>query len=109
MNVSFTRARSKLIIIGSRKTLQTAPLLEDFFTLMDNQGWVLSLPPGADRLHANAFETKSNGSKRGSNSDENTNSVRETKKLKSREGLLRGRPILQDLMNEQKMNEDVFS
>jgi hypothetical protein len=32
MNVSFTRARSKLIIIGSRKMLQSTPLPSHFFT-----------------------------------------------------------------------------
>ncbi|KAH8829949.1 Dna2-domain-containing protein [Flagelloscypha sp. PMI_526] len=47
MNVSFTRARSKLVIFGSRKTLQGEPLLKDFFKLMSSRGWILALPPKA--------------------------------------------------------------
>lgn len=107
LNVSFTRARSKLIIVGSRKTLQGTPLLNEFFGLMENQGWILRLQPGADLLHAEAFGIKLNGSKRGAN-DENTNLMdRQPKKLKTRkiggdDGLLRGRPLLQDLLNEAK-------
>lgn len=51
MNVSFTRARSKLVIFGSRKTLQREPLLAQFFELMQGRGWILQLPPGAHIAH----------------------------------------------------------
>lgn len=105
LNVSFTRARSKLIIIGSRKTLQSTPLLTEFFSLMERQNWILRLMPGDDLLHADAFRDKSNGSKRGA---ENIDLMdRQSKKMKTRknvgeDGLLRGRPLLQDLLNEVK-------
>ena len=56
MNVSFTRARSKLVIFGSRKTLQREPLLAHFFELMESQGWILDLRAGADVAHARVFE-----------------------------------------------------
>jgi DNA replication ATP-dependent helicase Dna2 len=56
MNVSFTRARSKLVIFGSRKTLQREPLLAHFFDLMESQGWILDLAAGADVAHARVFE-----------------------------------------------------
>jgi DNA replication ATP-dependent helicase Dna2 len=56
MNVSFTRARSKLIIIGSRKTLQSTPLPSHFFTLMDGKKWILSLPPNADKMYSHAVQ-----------------------------------------------------
>ena len=52
MNVSFTRARNKLVIFGSRKTLQREALLAQFFDLMESQGWILALPGGADVAHA---------------------------------------------------------
>ncbi|KAF9010450.1 Dna2-domain-containing protein [Hymenopellis radicata] len=55
MNVSFTRARSKLIIFGSRKTLQGTPLLKEFFVLMESKDWILQLPAGAHASHASAF------------------------------------------------------
>ncbi|PPQ80398.1 hypothetical protein CVT26_008303, partial [Gymnopilus dilepis] len=55
MNVSFTRARSKLVIFGSRKTLQREPLLAQFFELMESRGWILRLRAGADRAHERVF------------------------------------------------------
>lgn len=64
MNVSFTRARSKLVIFGSRKTLQREPLLAQFFGLMESQGWILALPAGADVAHARVFEGCSTPAKR---------------------------------------------
>ena len=64
MNVSFTRARSKLVIFGSRKTLQREPLLAQFFDLMESQGWILTLPAGADVAHARVFEGCSTPAKR---------------------------------------------
>jgi DNA replication ATP-dependent helicase Dna2 len=55
MNVSFTRARSKLVIFGSRQTLQATPLLKEFFGLMDEKGWVLNILDGAHTLHASVL------------------------------------------------------
>lgn len=100
MNVSFTRAKSKLIIFGSRKTLKAAPLLEDFFELMEERDWVYALPPGADKAHASLFESK----KRSVEGKENSADSPPQKKAKvigvSREALVKGRPLLKDLMNE---------
>ena len=107
MNVSFTRARSKLIIVGSRKTLQHADLLAEFFNLMDSNRWILRLPPKAQNLHPCLMEdepaarikrvaTEMDGK-------ENSPVPRPMKKAKVKtaaaDGLLRGRPILQDLVN----------
>lgn len=51
INVALTRAQRKVVIVGSRKTLSAAPLLQDFFTLMDEEKWVCKLPRGALLLH----------------------------------------------------------
>ena len=51
MNVSFTRARSKLVIFGSRKTLSADPLLAQFFKHMAGRGWVYELPKDAHLVH----------------------------------------------------------
>jgi len=114
MNVSFTRARSKLVIFGSRKTLQTAPLLQEFFDLVEGRGWILRLPPRADTLHpALAVGASTSAPKRGAEDMDLTLSGKENApaagrpqkkpKLKgAEEGMLRGRPILRDLMNEAK-------
>ncbi|KAK0443455.1 AAA domain-containing protein [Armillaria borealis] len=95
MNVSFTRARSKLIIFGSRKTLQDK--------------WIMQLPPKVDVSHVRAFDDTT-PSKRVvedtfSQRKENASSIRPQKKLKvkkgvTEEGLLRSRPILRDLVND---------
>ncbi|KAJ7095853.1 DNA replication factor Dna2-domain-containing protein [Mycena belliarum] len=106
MNVSFTRARSKLIIFGSRKTLQTAPLLHEFFHLVESKGWILHLPPNADSAHPSLSAGAQNASKRSADAmdqfgaKENISVGRPQKKPKLKEGVLRGRPILRDLMNE---------
>jgi DNA replication ATP-dependent helicase Dna2 len=113
MNVSFTRARSKLVIFGSRKTLGADELLAEFFELMDEQGWIFELPPDADGMHdAMLHVVNKTLEKRGASAtpsaDENECSARQYKKAKIMErvhennGLLKGRPILQDLVNDNK-------
>jgi DNA replication ATP-dependent helicase Dna2 len=111
MNVSFTRARSKLIIVGSRKTLQHADLLAEFFNLMDSRDWILRLPPNAQKLHSCLMESEQVPSTKrvatemdkSATGKENPPIPRPLKKAKVRatadNGLLRGRPILQDLVN----------
>ena len=113
MNVSFTRARSKLIVFGSRKTLQSAPLLSEFFTLMEGRKWVLSLPPNADKMHPRAvhpivLKSGRTPGKRttveeekqtvGKENDGITRPVKKIKKATADVGVLRGRPILQDIV-----------
>jgi DNA replication ATP-dependent helicase Dna2 len=119
MNVSFTRARSKLIIFGSRKTLQSAPLLSEFFNLMDSKKWILALPPNADQMHSHIVHPivlKSAGSpgKRcagkmeeekmaaGKENSDIATPVKKIKRSRAQNGVLRGRPILQDVVNGEK-------
>ena len=118
INVSFTRARCKLVIVGSRKTLSSTPLLEEFFKLMDERRWILALPPGADTLHeeflasntasepAKSFSTplKRPAEEDGANGEykdrKSPNVKRARKRGISEEAIVRGRPILQDLLND---------
>lgn len=108
INVSFTRARSKLIIVGSRKTLQAAPLLGEFFKLMDSRGWILTLPPNADGHHDRLGRSLPSSRKRLAEDDDEqreTNESGSSKKVRRSGGLkeeviVRGRPILKDLMND---------
>lgn len=112
MNVSFTRARSKLIIIGSRKTLKAAPLLSQFFTLMEGKGWILPLPVNANQMHSSivpppldlkspsphkrAAEEKGTGKENvGINAQKSLN--KRVKKTTATEGIFNGRHILQDV------------
>ncbi|GAB7363920.1 hypothetical protein MBLNU230_g4483t1 [Neophaeotheca triangularis] len=48
VNVAFTRARSKLVILGSRRTLRSNALLERFLQLVDGRGWAIDVPGGFD-------------------------------------------------------------
>ncbi|KDQ55464.1 hypothetical protein JAAARDRAFT_133813 [Jaapia argillacea MUCL 33604] len=109
MNVSFTRAKSKLIIFGSRSTLQATPLLSQFFQLMDGQGWILRLPANAHEMHAPVLRKTS--MKRSveeldkvvvlkENVVGSGRPMKKMKKGKAEEGLLKGRPILKDLVND---------
>ncbi len=105
MNVSFTRARSKLIILGSRKTLKVAPLLEDFFTLLQEREWIFTLPPAADTTHELFARTYP---KRTADNtyDQFGLDARPPKRTRvpgpSEETLAKGRHILKDLFNAQK-------
>ncbi|KAG6852485.1 hypothetical protein C0991_011583 [Blastosporella zonata] len=106
MNVSFTRARSKLVIIGSRKTLQAAALLSEFFDLMDTRGWILRLPADAHLRHSAMPSPPTTPSHKRLTADpvenDNPETGRPLKKMrtaKGESGLLKGRPILKDLVN----------
>jgi DNA replication ATP-dependent helicase Dna2 len=119
MNVAFTRARSKLIIVGSRNTLRATPLLKEFSNVMESQNCILSLPAKADAMHIVPGAPTSSPNKRSveeghhdqlsANNNQKVVSVameRPPKKAKGAskvstggEGVLRGRPILKDLVN----------
>ncbi|KAG1804110.1 Dna2-domain-containing protein [Suillus subaureus] len=109
VNVSFTRARAKLIIIGSRKTLNSTKLLSVFLALMDEWGWILTLPANADVKHP-AFQSERCGIRspaKRSKENGTTASINEPLSKKPRtprieEGILKGRPILQDVVNDGK-------
>jgi len=112
MNVSFTRARAKLIIVGSRKTLADIELLHEFFVLMEEKGWILQLAAGADVAHSETFIPVVPTSPAVKRHAEDCDGVmkesptveppQKRQKTVEVEGLLRGRPVLQDLVNDTK-------
>ena len=51
VNVAFTRARSKLMILGSRRTLCGNDLLRQFVELVEERGWRYDLPKDAAESH----------------------------------------------------------
>ncbi|KAG8995284.1 Tripartite DNA replication factor [Tulasnella sp. JGI-2019a] len=104
MNVSLTRAKAKLIVFGSRSTLQGVPLWNEFFGLMEERGWIVRLPRGANKIHEKVVAPAACGKRRAAE-DEDVKPVRTgkenatpRKKVKT-EGVLKGRFILQDLIN----------
>jgi DNA replication ATP-dependent helicase Dna2 len=96
LNVSFTRARSKLVIFGSRGTLKCDKLLEQFFNLIDEKGWYMSLPKDAHLMHD---FSKGRSKRMPSESPRNLRSVATpVKRARVADGVLKGRPLLQDVL-----------
>jgi DNA replication ATP-dependent helicase Dna2 len=54
VNVALTRARSKLLVLGSASTMHGDPLLARFVELMEEKGWLYRLPKEA--LHDHFFD-----------------------------------------------------
>ncbi|KAL1918139.1 uncharacterized protein VTP21DRAFT_3405 [Calcarisporiella thermophila] len=52
INVALTRAKSKLIVFGSKTTLQSTDLFATFLTLMQTNGWIQKLPKKAHLMHS---------------------------------------------------------
>lgn len=51
VNVALTRARTKLLVLGSKSTLVGNALLRDFVALMQGKGWWYDLPLAATEGH----------------------------------------------------------
>jgi len=51
INVALTRAKQKLIIFGSKSTLESTPLFRALMTLIEQNNWRYDLPVGADTTH----------------------------------------------------------
>ncbi|KAN0069760.1 DNA replication factor Dna2 domain containing protein [Elaphomyces granulatus] len=52
LNVALTRARTKLLVIGSKSTLRGGTeLLDKYVNLMEEQGWIYDLPKSAVEDH----------------------------------------------------------
>ncbi|GAB1216875.1 hypothetical protein ATERTT37_006094 [Aspergillus terreus] len=52
VNVAFTRARTKLLVVGSKRTLRDGnELLAKYVKLVEGRGWVYDLPKGAIESH----------------------------------------------------------
>jgi DNA replication ATP-dependent helicase Dna2 len=58
VNVALTRARSKLVVFGSKRTLKNNELLTKFMALVDRNKWSIDLPPAADEMHAFAYASQ---------------------------------------------------
>jgi DNA replication ATP-dependent helicase Dna2 len=58
VNVALTRAKSKLVVLGSRRTLRNNELLAKFLELVDERRWSLELPVGAESCHSFNFSSQ---------------------------------------------------
>lgn len=113
INVSFTRAKSKLLIFGSRSTLRCAPVLAEFFEILERKGWIYSLAPGAHGAHKKIQTTPtpkvvcdtSKPVKRQAPHVENKENVNfgpthKKARTKINQGMIKGRPLLRDIIND---------
>ena len=93
VNVAFTRARSKLIIFGSRTTIQCTKPLDQFVMLMNQKGWIYQIPVQAIKV-ACASPNK--------NSSPTHQGIRTGSKMARVTGgtILKRRPVLRDIVNE---------
>lgn len=106
MNVALTRARKKLVIIGSRSTLiggdidsvsfsqGEESLLGRLMELLDERDWIVTLPPSAQNIHA----LKTNFVVLDGGENNTADGARRIKKAGVASGLLKSRPLLQDVV-----------
>ncbi|KAK9355845.1 hypothetical protein V1523DRAFT_403638 [Lipomyces doorenjongii] len=94
LNVTFTRARSKLVIFGSKKTLMAVDMLAKFFELVESKGWIYSVKRDTHLLHPQLLDA-------GPARTESTVHGRKPQKAAVKLGAaIESRPILRNIINE---------
>lgn len=103
VNVAFTRAKSKLIIFGSRSTIRETQPLDTFVRLVEAKGWVYQIPPLLQ------LSPRKESSRKRIAAKENVPPVKvggpgNAKNVMKVTGstVLKGRPILRDIVNEHR-------
>jgi DNA replication ATP-dependent helicase Dna2 len=51
INVAVSRAKRKLILVGSKRTLMQGEVFKDLIGHLSSRGWILDLPPGGHELY----------------------------------------------------------
>jgi len=98
VNVAFTRAKSKLIIFGSKSTIRDTKPLDEFVRLVEAKGWVYQIPhevvKNSSRKQQQQQEAKENIPPHGKG-------VGKVMRV-SGETVLKRRPMLRDIVNEHR-------
>jgi DNA replication ATP-dependent helicase Dna2 len=98
INVAFTRAKSKLIVFGSRSTIRETKPLDEFVKLVEAKGWVYQVP----------HEMAIGESPRKVKAKENIAPYRDVKRFGGKtvkvsgSTVLKRRPVLRDIVNEHR-------
>lgn len=107
LNVTFTRAKSKFLIVGSRSTLESASALNEFVKLLDSRNWIYNLPSQCLSLYelASSSPPRVPLSTRSSNipSEPAPKSSASPRKLQPRKHVAvkkENHPFLDDVLNE---------
>jgi DNA replication ATP-dependent helicase Dna2 len=99
VNVAFTRAKSKLIIFGSRSTIRDTKPLDEFVKLVEAKGWVYQVPSEAAVIrNSPRKQAKENFPPYGQQGKAFSGKVMKV----TGATLLKGRPMLRDIVNEQR-------
>lgn len=123
INVALTRARTKLLILGSKSTLIGNELLKNMITLLEQRSWCYDLPPGACGGHvweeiATQFSGKGSAEMQTEKEKEKAAALdrknapkvgkenKPVRKIPAKQGkldmnaLLGKRPVLRDILND---------
>lgn len=110
INVAFTRAKTKLLILGSKSTLCSDDLLKQFVELMERNSWIYNLPADAQEGHIMpVFATQTqkqmkleNGTSSGKLkvAERPAKVIQGKKTMAARVNFLGNRPVLRDIVNE---------
>lgn len=98
INVAFTRAKSKLIIFGSKSTIRATKPLDEFVKLVEAKGWIYQIP------HETAIRESPRKVKAKENIAPYGNIKRFGGKTAKVTGMtvLKRRPVLRDIVNEHR-------
>jgi DNA replication ATP-dependent helicase Dna2 len=109
VNVAFTRAKSKLIIFGSKSTIRETNPLDEFVKLVEAKGWVYQMSHEAfpHETATHRSPRKQSSPRKPPSSKENIpirgEGVKGGKVMKiSGATVLKGRAVLRDIVNEHR-------
>lgn len=98
VNVAMTRAKSKLIIAGSKKTIGSLPQIRDFINLLKERDWIYELAPNF--LQAYEFGDESEQMAEEENSPKSQTRTRGAKNLNSQSKIFKDKPIIRQAISE---------
>lgn len=61
LNVALSRAKHKLLLVGSLRTLSSCAILNSLAGILETRGWVYPLPPGAHRTYPRGLGLEAEG------------------------------------------------
>lgn len=98
VNVAMTRAKSKLIIIGSRNTIGSVNEMKSFFQLLEREGWMYDL--NSDCLDAYRFPKYASVTKESTRVATNVKKLGGSKPIDENSRVLRDKPIIRQVLGE---------
>ncbi|EJS43392.1 dna2p [Saccharomyces arboricola H-6] len=95
VNVAMTRAKSKLIIIGSKSTIGSVPEIKSFVNLLEERNWIYTMCE--DGLYKYKFPEKPADSEKPHDSFKKRTG---TKAITSKSKLVSDKPIIKEILQE---------